>query len=85
MNKYALQKVINNFIIVQLAQPPVICRDYCLWVMMSKDGVVHLVHAVAAKAAQIADGAVHIALAQSVGGIHHTVVIGQLGTDKGTV
>ena len=48
-------------------------------------GVVDLVHAVVAETAKVADGAVHVAFAQAVGGIHHTVVVGQLGTDKGAV
>ena len=50
-----------------------------------KDSVVHLVHAVVAESAKVVDGAVHIAFAQSVGGIHHAVVVCQLGTDKGAV
>ena len=47
--------------------------------------VVGLVHAVLAEAAEVTDGAVDVALAEAVGAIDHTVVDGQLGTDKGAV
>ena len=50
-----------------------------------KHHVVHLVHTVTTQTSQIADGAVYIAFAKSVGGIHHTVVIRQFGTDEGAV
>ena len=50
-----------------------------------EDGVVDLVHAVVAEAAEVTDRAVYIAFAEAVGSVDNAVVIGEFGTDEGTV